>query len=326
MTSTPTYDEGALLGLAKRAEYETWLLEAVYAIAEQELFPDWPDGLVYPLDQKESECINHLRAANLVLGDWRPGFLNAGAPLVFVSSFKLLDMLIEWVLENNGHQVTFHFKEKLRLLNGSVVFPPFLEQHAWLKERLAALYRILEPLRGTIIHDKHFISTEGSLRVSSSRHGIGPPVQISAAQLRELALTMVTTFCYISGAWEFDPRREKTLRHDLDELAPLHGLPLFGQRPPYFTRARVYQTNPDPLLVDPAAIALDLSRWFVDQDCLFDLRILIVRDSIVTDAYLFPWSIFAERGAGWRQGIQPDQYRSAIPADIAPKHLRSKAG
>jgi hypothetical protein len=137
---------------------------------------------------------------------------------------------------------------------------------------------------------------------------------------------METTFRYISGAWVFDPRREKTLRHALDELAPLHGLPLFGQRQPYFTRVRVYQTNPDPLLVDPAAIGLDLSKRFLDQDCLFDLRILIVRDSVVTDAYLFPWSIFAERGVGWRQGIQPEHYRSAVPVDIDPEHLRSKDG
>lgn len=326
MTSPPTFEQGALLSLAKRTEYETWLLESVYAIAEQESFPDWPDGMVYPLDQKESLCFVYIRG-NIVVGDWRPGFLAAGAPLIFVSSFKLLDMLIEWVLENNGHQVSFRFHEKIRLLSQSTFFPPFVEHHPWLKERLAGLYRALEPLRGTIIHDKHFTSVDGSIRVSSSRGGaIGPPVEISTSQLRMLALTMVSVFNYIGGAWAFDDLREKTLRHFLDELAPLHGLPLLGQRKPFFTRVRVYQTNPDPLLRDPVAVRLDLSRRYPDQDCLFDLRVLVVREGVVTDAYLFPWRSFAGRGVDWREGIDPGQYRTTIPADINPEHLGNKAG
>jgi hypothetical protein len=323
---TPTYDQSALLSLAKRTEYETWLLEAVYAIAEQELFPDWPDGMVYPLDQKESRCFVFMRG-NSVFGDWRPGFLSAGAPLIFVSSFKLLDMLIEWVIERNGGQATFRFQDKLQCLTRSPVFPSFVERHTWLKERLAGLYRTLEPLRGTIIHDKHFTSTDGSIQVSSSKRGVaGPPVQISAAQLSKLALTMVTTLNYIGGSWAFDAFRERTLRRDLDEIASLHGLPLFGQRQPYFTRVRVYQTSVDPLLVEPMVIMSDLSRQYPDQDCLFDLRVLIVRDCIVTDAFLFPWIIFAEPGADWRKGIDPAQYRTSIPADINPEHLGGKAG
>ena len=324
MTLLPTFDQADLLSLAKRTEYETWLLEAVYAIAEQELFPDWPDGMVYPLDQKESLCIGYARG-NAVIGDWRPGFLAAGAPLIFISSFKLLDMLMEWVLEKNGHQVTFRFQEKLRLLSQPTIFPPFVERHPWLKERLESLYSTLEPLRGTIIHDKHFTSADGSIRVSSSKRGvIGLAVQISADQLRSLALTMVSVFNYISGAWAFDDFREKTLRYYLDDLAPLHGLTPLGQRQPFFTRVRIYQTSSDPFLVDPVAVRSDLSRRYPGQDCLFDLRVLVVRDSVVTDAYLFPWNSFAERGVDWGKGVEPGQYRSEIPDDINPEYLKSR--
>lgn len=326
MSSLPNYDQNALRTLAERMEYETWLLEAVYAIAEQDLFREWPDGMVYPLDQKESACYA-FACGNIIIGDWRPGFLTAGAPLIFVSSFKLLDMFIDWVIENNGGRATFRFQQKIDRLNQPIVFPPFVECRPWLKERLVGLYRTLEPLRGTIIHDRHFASTDGSLQVSSSKHGVvGVPVQISAHHLRKLVLTIVATLNYIKGVWAFDEYREKTLRHDLDEIAPLHGLPLFGQRQPFFTRVRVYQTSADPFGVDPSLVKADLSRRYLDQDCMFDLRILVVRDGAVSDAYLLPWNIFAERGINWREGIDPAAYKSAIPQDINPEHLGRKAG
>jgi hypothetical protein len=325
MNSLPNYDQSALSNLAERTEYETWFLEAVYAIAEQDLFWEWPDGMIYPLDQKEPVfCTSGL--GNITIGDWRPAFLSAGAPLIFVSSFKLLDMLVDWIIERNGNRATFRFQQKINRLSQPIAFPPFVESHPWLKERLVGLYRTLEPLRGTIIHDRHFASIDGSIQVSSSNHGaVGVPIQISAYHLRKLVLTMVATLNYISGTWAFDEYREKTLRRDLDEIAFLHGLPLFGQRQPFFTRVRVYQTSADPLQVDPSLVMADLSRRYLDQDCMFDLRILVVRDGAVSDAYLLPWNIFAERGANWREGIDPADYRSAIPPDVDPEHLGRKA-
>ena len=95
VASPPTFDASALIKLAERTEYESWLLEDVYALVEQELFPSFPDAVVYPVDKSKGQFFG-VRAMNIDLGDWRPGFLNAGAPLIFVTTFKLLDMLIEW--------------------------------------------------------------------------------------------------------------------------------------------------------------------------------------------------------------------------------------
>lgn len=322
----PTFDANTFMKLVERTEYETWLLEAVYVLVENELFPAWPDGVVYPIDKSKAQFFAHARA-NIILGDWRPGFLNAGAPLVFVSTFKLLDMLFEWILEENGVPSTFRFQQKLQHLKGSPIFPPSIESRAWLKERLVGLYSTLEPLRGTIIHDKHFTATDGNIRVASSKNGIiGTPVEISATHLRMLARTIVSVLRYVDGTWHLDELREKTLRHDLDELAVLHGLPALGQRPPFHTCVRVYSTDSDPLLVDLIAIRRDLATRYVHQDCSFDLRVLLVRDSEVIDAYLFPWSVFADPDADGIHSINADQYRSAIPDDIESEHLRHNAG
>ena len=326
MNVQPIFDSNSFLRLVERTEYETWLLEAIYAIAEQELFPTWPDAVVYPADKSKAQFFGYARA-NIVIGDWRPHFLNAGAPLVFVSTFKLLDMFIEWILERNGARSTFRFQEKLRHLESLPIFPPLIECRSWLKERLTGLYRTLEPLRGTIIHDKHFTAADGAIRVSSSKNNaIGPVVEISSDQLRKFAFTIVSVVKYVDGTWNLDDLREKTLRHDLDELVALHGLPLLGQRRPFHTQVRVYSIDSDPLHVDLASIKSDLAAWYANEDFSFDLRVLLVRDGSVADAYLFPWSLFAALTADWSDGINAENYKTSIPNDIKPEHLRRDTG
>jgi hypothetical protein len=112
----------------------------------------------------------------------------------------------------------------------------------------------------------------------------------------------------------------------LDELVALHGLPLLGQKRPFHTRVRVYLTRSDPLHVDPMAIRGDLAARYVNKDCSFDLRILMVKDGEVVDAYLFPWTLFAVPSSDWSHGINAQQYRTAIPDDIKPEHLHNDAG
>jgi hypothetical protein len=322
----PTFDANSLTKLAERTEYETWFLEAVYALVENELFPSWPDGVIYPVDKSKAQFLAHARA-NIILGDWRPGFLNAGGPLVFVAAFKLLDMLIEWILEKNGFSSSFRFQQKLEQLNSSPSVPPLIETRRWLKDRLVGLYKTLEPFRGTIIHDKHFTTADGAIKVASSKKGIkGASVEISATHLRILARTIVSVLKYIDGSWHIDEFREKTLRRDLDELAALHGLPSLGQRSPFHTCVRVYSTDSEPLLVDPMVIRSDLARHYLNQDCSFDLRVLMVRDSKVVDAYLFPWSACAKSNADWSQSIDAERYRTAIPEEIKPEHLCIEQG
>ena len=322
----PTFDANAITKLIERTEYESWLLEAVYALVENELFPSWPDGAVYSVDKSNARFFVHARS-NIILGDWRPGFLVAGAPLVFVAAFKLLDMLIEWILEENGLPSTFRFQQKLEWLKNSPIFPPQIESRRWLVERLAGLYRTLEPLRGTIIHDKHFTAADGAIQVASSRRGVTrEPVEISATHLRILARTIVSVLRYVDGTWQLDEFREKKLRYDLDELATLHRLPSLGQKSPFHTCVRVYSTDSDPLLVDLVAIRRDLATHYVNQDCSFDLRVLMVSNGEVVDAYLFPWSIFADQNANWSHSISAERYRIAIPEDIKPEHLSHEQG
>jgi hypothetical protein len=140
----PQYDSAAIQRLAQQTDYEAWFLEAVYKIVEDELFPTFPDAVIYPANRTPPKFIAHLRG-NINLGDWRPGFLNAGAPLVFVTAFKLLDMIMEWVLGENGIKPSFRFQQKLTQLDSSIRFPVTVESKSWLRERLLGLFGLSNP-------------------------------------------------------------------------------------------------------------------------------------------------------------------------------------
>jgi hypothetical protein len=318
---TPTFDSASMAKLNERTDYERWLLEAVYALVEDDLFPSWPDGVIYTLDNPAPEFISHGRMS-AIIGDWRPGFLKAGAPLVFVSIFKLLDMLVEWILDENGISTTFRFQQKLQHISNEPVFPPLIASRPWLKERLTRLYSRLEPLRGTIIHDRNFTSADGFIRVASSRGGTsGVPIEISPDDLRILARVVVSILKYLDKSWHLDDFREKLLRFDLDELGALHGLPSLNQLRPFHVGVRVYTTNPNPLLIDISAIREDLTTQYPNNDCSFDLRVLVVSEAGVGDAFYFPWGIFSDANADWTLNTSAERYRDAIPNDIKPEHL-----
>ena len=192
-TITMQYTPSALTELGERTEYEAWLLEAVYEIVDERLAVSGLDSLIYPpAGGPPTYFAPSVGTVNSA--DWYPGFLGVGAPLVFVTSFKLLDMLLEWVLEENKKPPTYKFKEKIaEVKKPAIVFPPLIETRAWLRERLIALYERLEPLRGTVIHDRHFKTMGGALNVASSKgRTVGTFVTIAAKDLRNLALVLVS--------------------------------------------------------------------------------------------------------------------------------------
>ena len=295
------------------------MLEAVYKVVEAELFPNWPDSVVYAVGMTRPKFFS-FGGFRIELGDWRPGFLNAGAPLVFVATFKLLDMFVEWVLEANAVKTSSKFqgfKDKLKDLDRSPVFPVLVESQSWLKERLVGLYRTLEPLRGTIVHGKHFDVSNGGICVASSRGGsVGPQFDIDGSQLRKLAITVLSIIRYVDGTWSFSPFREKLMRCDLDSLANLHGFPSLGQKTPLYPTIRVHTRDSNPLSVDIGVVVSDLEKQFPNNDRLFDLRVLTVANDVVSEAFLFPWSLFADGGANWAEGVNPNAFIVPVPEDV----------
>ncbi len=319
MTSSQgLYQASSIADLNLRTDYEAWLLEAVYEIVELSLAARKADDFIYPPNGGPPRSVIY-GSSHIRIGDWRGGFLKVGAPLVFVTAFKILDMVMEWVLAENGVASTYKYAKKIRALKGSVQFPSLVETHPWLRERLCALYEQLEPLRGTIIHERHFTSSNGTLQVSSSKHGkVGPTVTITAENLRNLALVLVSVLRYMQGTWAMDTFEEKRLRRALDEVAHLHKLPMLGQLPPQRLKVQLCVLDGDPITFDVAKVRADIAKKHPTKDTVFDvLLIAVARDGTRTKAYLVPWDQLQQMGTLFeRTRVDLASYEQELPADV----------
>lgn len=301
MISSSPFGPSALADLRARTAYEAWLLEAVYEITNHRIAVDDVDELIYPTSgAPPTQTIYGV--GNIIIGDWRPGFLEAGAPLVLVTAFKLLDMLLEWVLAENGRAASHRFVQKIAALkHPSIQFPTLIASRPWLSSRLTALYEQLEPLRGTIIHARHFRSIGGGLQVSGSKGGtVGVPVSLQPKDLRNLSVVLVSLLKYLDGTWTLDTFREKRIRRALDELQHLHGEVSLGQLEPGFLNVRVYRLDTESIVVDLDAVRRDINARRQNQDLVFDLRVIAIRsDGVSAKAFLVPWAQIRDTPSPW---------------------------
>jgi hypothetical protein len=309
------YTDKDIQDLKERTNYEAWLLEEVYRIVKQPI--KLGDDLIYPLNGGNPEWFMYLNCT-INIGDWRPGFLEAGKPLILVTSFKLLDMLIEWVLIKNGKGDTFRFKDKKKSIK-SCKFPPLIQSNSWLHERLIALYEEITPLRGTIIHNRHFNSTDEILKVSSSKGTlVGNPVVFSQQDLYHLSFLLVSLVRYIDGTWTIDEFQKKKMRFILDEIQHLHHKEIIGQDRLEYLTVRVYSLDEDIIKFDVDRMRKDIATRHPDTETLFDVRIIVIsRDARNASAYLIPWEELKDEDSIFQKNkVDLASLSTSLPSDI----------
>jgi hypothetical protein len=151
---------------------------------------------------------------------------------------------------------------------------------------------------------------------------IGPKVEITPGELRTLALNVVSVLRYVDNTWPLNEYREKQLRHELDNLSQLHGCSVLGQKRPFYTTVRVYSEKGNLRTVSLQQIQMDLATRYGTNDCMFDLRIILLENSAVSSAYLLPWSVLQSSGCSSLGNIHLEPYQVILPDDIEPEHFQ----
>ena len=275
--SQPHFNESnAKADLHERTAYEAHLLEAIYEVAQRSL----NGGDHVTLRPNGGPFEQTIFLGSIKLSDPYAAFLKEGSPLILSLSFKLLDMLVEWVLAHNKIKVaTSRFKEKKKeLQRANVIFPDLIYHHD-ISSRMIRLYEFLEPLRGTIIHDRLFTSQDGALEVTSTKPGIVPyTLKFSEKDLRNLALLMVTLIRCLEGSWAIGVQSGMQIRYLLDNLRFIHGMPALGQLEPKYKRIRKYVLDEDPIDIDLHEVreAAQPQHGFKRDSVYYDLRVVAV--------------------------------------------------
>lgn len=144
--------------------YERFILKKSIQIQEMKLGKASPLTITINDNQPHEVAIKCTESLSSVAESELVKFMS---PLIFVSAFKICDMIIEWVLHENGNRPSGHFwsfKEKIRVLQTpSIIFPDFLQTEPLFKEVLLAMYIHFSPKRNVIIHGAWGKLVNGSL-------------------------------------------------------------------------------------------------------------------------------------------------------------------
>jgi hypothetical protein len=88
------------------------------------------------------------------------------------ASFKLLDMVMEWTIKENGQCKDFTFKSKVMLIDTKpLTFPDFLNSDTHLRAILISLYKSLVSYRNALTHGKWGSNVSGDLRFDFHKSG-----------------------------------------------------------------------------------------------------------------------------------------------------------
>jgi hypothetical protein len=210
------------------------------------------------------------------LGDIGAGMVRKMSPLVFTASLKLIDMVFEWTITENGISCPFQFERKIGIIDttSTLQYPDYLGSDSVLRATTIALYKALVPYRNAIIHNLWGQAKEGALDFDFTRKGthykkLVPFDEVLA--LADSAELLGSTLVHQSA----DQYKLDSLRFLFNKLASFHGQTPFAiTEPRYFQVIRRTTMPPTGhLTVDLAEIRSFVAQQSFGKTATFDLLV-----------------------------------------------------
>ena len=266
--------------LRAKLDYEVWFLDFLEKHDDRFRGQDTPP--VIKLTSGGSSCQMEIVSEEDLPSFYNATAMNAIMPLTFVASFKVLDMIFEWLLEENCtlgkiQTVPWRFKEKVKLLkhDSHLQLPSLFENQPQLYSYAKALFCRLLPYRNQVVHNNAFSMSKGTLTLSSSKRGTS--LTLSGEQVACLVRFVRLLVGALLGEIVIDDYKTRMVRRYLDALAPAHGLEVFDQQSPLFVHVRL--TAPRQGAGFPAdlnQVRDRLASIVPTQEVIFDLNVRAV--------------------------------------------------
>ena len=285
------YDDEARQKLLDKLDYELWLLNQ---LAEYQLFDGGTDITTFKIRGGESGT----GILDLDSGEesvpWSR-VITTITPLVFTASYKMLDMIFEWILEQNYRArklpespSRWSFKKKLKYLKdkSKLQYPPLFTTQKYLHSYSEALFSQLLPYRNEIVHNKTFSIRKDKLILSSSRNQ-NIRLTLSRVQIGCLVRFVVALTRALAGVIEVNAHMDRLLKYHLDSLKTAHGRKAFKQKKPLLVNVEFEVPKQcGSFSVNLKQIRDKVRGQFSTQDVSFDLSVKTVDgENIITKWY-----------------------------------------
>ncbi|MBM3301828.1 MAG: hypothetical protein FJY85_17990, partial [Deltaproteobacteria bacterium] len=279
-TKMGMYEAKAQRILLDKLGYEIWLLD--FLAERHDMFEGGTDISMIKITSDEPVATISVGVTDYIGADAAQSIMDAVAPLTFMASYKMIDMIFEWILEENYRsgnisKVPWPYSDKLKLLadRSRIQFPPLFLSQQYLHNYSEALFCQLLPYRNVIVHDNSFSVSNGTLTLSSPKDGTS--LTLSRVQIGCLVRFVVALGRALAGIIVVDTHMDKLLRYHLDVLVAAHGLPAFKQQIPLLVRVELtVLKRGDCFPANLKQVRDNLRRMLPGRDVDFDLTVLAV--------------------------------------------------
>jgi len=299
--------------LKGKMDYELWFLE--FISKKEEILEGGAKISKISLKNRQSGQENVAIAVSDVMGSGAAlEVMNAMRPLTFAASYKILDVIFEWILEENRNagkikKAPWEFKRKIESISNShsnLILPNLFETHPYMEKYLFQLYTNLLKFRNEIIHSHKFSVLGNNLRIETAEGGQTHILELSPRELGSFVKIVVAVANLLARELSFDPNIDRLLKYYIDRLTKIHGLAEFKQPAPIpiDVDLEVFEEN-KMFSADLKFVRQELSRIFPDVNILFNLKIIGLADGRPVMIWLLP---FDSVPGGDRLELSPDAY------------------
>lgn len=285
------YDQPAQMQLREKLDYELWLLDFLSNM--EDIFTGGKDISTITLTNRQS--VAHVAVSvTEVLGSGQAlEVMNAINPLTFTASYKVLDMIFEWILEGNRNagkisDVPWRFSKKIKKIqNSSLFYPPLFQSQPYIRNYLFALYSNLLKFRNEIVHRNRFSVSDGKLQVATKK-GCSHTLELSRSELGVLVRIVVAVANLLTGNLPFGRQVDRLLKYHLDRLQKLHGLGRFKQVKPLLVNVTLKVPREEGTFpADLKFVRQQVNRIHPNADVQFNLEVI----GLVNDEPCIGWFI-----------------------------------
>ncbi|MYK41064.1 MAG: YgiT-type zinc finger protein [Gemmatimonadetes bacterium] len=274
--------------LRTKLDYEIWFLSFLEKNYDRVQGKDDPP--VIELTSGDEFCNVEMVSEDYLSSLYNATIINTMMPFTFMASFKTLDVIFEWIIEENFTTVPRPFKKKVELLKkeSNLQLPTLFDSQPYLYTYAKALFCQLLPYRHEIVHKNSFSVSEDTLTLSSSEQGTS--LILSSKQIDYLVRFVRALVRALVGDITIDRNKDLLLRYYLDVLGSVHGLDTFNQQVPLFVHVKLTAPKQGAAFpVDLKQVRDKLELTYPTQKVVFDLKVQAVDgEKLIAKWYFAP--------------------------------------
>jgi hypothetical protein len=282
--------------LSEKLGYENEVLRLI-AVQTQAVDGAVEPGLIELVSRKRGAIVGakvHITVSDSIGSGQVGRLLDSISALAFLSCFKILDAIVEWILEYNFNagaltRLAWRFEDKVCDIHQSkLLLPSLLNENDWLRRMTFALYENLLPFRHEIVHRHSYQVSDGVLVVVDTKSDDRGELRIDRHRLGSLARFVIGLGACLTGKAPLDQHMTLRMRYYTDQIADIHGAGVFDQKEPLVVNVKLSVPEEEgTFAADLGQVRQEVQRIHPGRDVLFNLVLCATRD----DDSVWKWEI-----------------------------------